>query len=74
MCMNGRFLSLDGTKLRRLRRARALSLRDLGERSGVAFDTINRLELDKQDAQARTVRALAEALGVEPAELISGEE
>jgi transcriptional regulator with XRE-family HTH domain len=71
--MNGRFLSIDGPKLRGLRRARALSLRDLAERSGVAFDTINRLELGKQNAQARTVRALAEALGVEPEELMKGE-
>jgi transcriptional regulator with XRE-family HTH domain len=72
--MNGRFLSVDGPKLRRLRRARALSLRDLGERSGIAFDTIDRLELGKQDAQARTVRALAQALNVEPAELMEGDE
>jgi transcriptional regulator with XRE-family HTH domain len=72
--MNGRFLSVDGPKLRRLRRARALSLRDLGERSGITFDTIDRLELGKQDAQARTVRALAQALNVEPAELMEGDE
>ena len=72
--MNGRFLSVDGPKLRRLRRARALSLRDLGGRSGIAFDTIDRLELGKQDAQARTVRALAQALNVEPAELMEGDE
>lgn len=65
---------MDGPKLRRLRRARALSLRDLGERSGIAFDTIDRLELGKQDAQARTVRALAQALNVEPTELMEGDE
>ena len=51
-----------------------MSLRDLGERSGVAFDTINRLELGKQEAQPRTLRALAKVLGVEPAELVKGEE
>jgi XRE family transcriptional regulator, fatty acid utilization regulator len=72
--MNNRFLSVNGAKLRRLRRERAMSLRDLGERSGIAFDTINRLELGKQDAQARTLRALAAALDVEPPELMKGED
>ena len=61
-------------QLKRLRRERAMSLRDLGERSGVAYDTINRLELGKQEAQPRTIRKLAEALGVEPTELMKGEE
>jgi transcriptional regulator with XRE-family HTH domain len=46
----------------------------LAERSGVAYDTINRLELGKQDAQPRTIRRLAEALGVQPKELMKGEE
>lgn len=72
--MNGRFTEVDGTKLRQLRRERAFSLRDLGERSGIAYDTINRLELGKQEAQPRTIRRLAEALGVEPKELMKGEE
>ncbi len=61
-------------QLKRLRQEQALSLRDLAERSGVAYDTINRLELGKQDAQPRTIRRLAEALGVEPKELMKGEE
>jgi DNA-binding Xre family transcriptional regulator len=73
-CMNNRFLDVDGSKLKRLRRERAMSLRDLGDRSGIAFDTINRLELGKQDARPRTLRALAAALGVEPVELMKGEE
>ncbi len=72
--MNGRFLRVDGRKLKRMRRERALSLRELGTRSGVAFDTIGRLELEKQDAQPRTLRALAEALGVETKELMKGED
>jgi HTH-type transcriptional regulator, competence development regulator len=49
------------------------SLRELGERSGVAFDAINKLELGKRSAQPRTVRKLAEALGVEPRELMKGD-
>ncbi len=61
-------------QLKRLRQEQALSLRDLARRSGVAYDTINRLELGKQDAQPRTIRRLAEALRVEPKELMKGEE
>ncbi len=72
--MNGRFTEVDGVKLRRLRREQALSLRDLAYRSGIAYDTINRLELGKQEAQPRTIRKLAEALGVDPKELMKGKE
>jgi transcriptional regulator with XRE-family HTH domain len=42
--------------------------------TGVAFDTISRLETGKQEAQHRTIRKLAEALGVEPREIMKGEE
>jgi transcriptional regulator with XRE-family HTH domain len=41
--------------------------------TGVAFDTISRLETGKQRAQPRTIRTLADALGVEPKELMKGE-
>jgi transcriptional regulator with XRE-family HTH domain len=59
--------------LRRLRRERALSQRDLTRMTGIAFDTISRLETGKQRAQPRTIRKLADALGVEPNELMKGE-
>jgi transcriptional regulator with XRE-family HTH domain len=72
--MAERFTEVDRMQLKRLRQEQALSLRDLAERSGVAYDTINRLELGKQDAQPRTIRRLAEALGVQPKELMKGEE
>jgi transcriptional regulator with XRE-family HTH domain len=72
--MNGRFTKIDGARLRRLRRERALSQRDLSRMTGVAFDTISRLETGKQEAQHRTIRKLAEALGVEPREIMKGEE
>ena len=68
--MAERFAEVDRMQLKRLRQEQALSLRDLARRSGVAYDTINRLELGKQDAQPRTIRRLAEALGVEPKELM----
>lgn len=72
--MNERFVKVDGAKLRELRRRRMLSLRELGDRSGVAFDNINKLENEKRRAQPRTLRKLAEALGVAPHELVKGEE
>jgi transcriptional regulator with XRE-family HTH domain len=49
-------------------------LRALAERSSVAFDTINKLELGYRPARLVTIRKLADALGVEPKELMKGEE
>jgi transcriptional regulator with XRE-family HTH domain len=69
-----RFIEVEGAKLRELRRHKMLSLRELEQRSGVAFDNINKLENEKRRAQPRTLRKLAEALGVEPHELMKGEE
>ena len=73
MVIMDRFVEVDGTKLRDLRRRKMLSLRELEQRSGVAFDNINKLENEKRRAQPRTLRKLAEALGVEPHELMKGE-
>jgi len=61
---------VDGQRLRELRVERALTLRALGERSGVAYDTINKLELGQRPARLSTIRKLAEALRVEPKELM----
>jgi transcriptional regulator with XRE-family HTH domain len=69
-----RFIEVDGAKLKELRRRKMLSLRELGERSGVEFDNVNKLENEKRRAQPPTLRKLAEALGVEPHELMKGEE
>ena len=49
-------------------------MRALAQRSGVAFDTINKLELGHRPARLVTIRKLAEALGVEPRELMKREE
>jgi transcriptional regulator with XRE-family HTH domain len=74
LAMNERFVRINGAKLRELRRRKMLSLRELGERSGVAFDNINKYENERRAAQPRTVRRLAEALGVDPVELTKGED
>ncbi len=57
-------------RLKELRRQRVLSLRELEERSGVSYNTIWRLEDGRQGAHPKTVRKSAEALGVQPSELI----
>lgn len=57
-------------RLRELRRERALSQQDLERMTGVAQSTLSALESGRRDAQPRTVRKLAEALGVEPRELM----
>jgi transcriptional regulator with XRE-family HTH domain len=70
----GKSIGINGQRLRQLRVQQALTLRALGERSGVAFDTINKLELGRRPAHASTIRKLADTLGVEPRELMKGEE
>jgi transcriptional regulator with XRE-family HTH domain len=65
---------VDRQRLRQLRVQRALSLRALGERSGVSFATINNLENGNRPARLATIRKLAEALEVDPIELMKGEE
>jgi transcriptional regulator with XRE-family HTH domain len=65
-----RLMEVDGMRLRKFRKEQAWSQRDLARESGVAQDTISRLESGQREAQPRTVRRLAEALGVEPRELM----
>lgn len=60
--------------LKRLRKLRAMSQDELAEASGVGRATISRLERGKGSAHGRTIRALAETLGIEPSELISERE
>ena len=67
-------MEVDGIKLRQLRESKALSLRELQELSGVHRNVIYRLENGVSGAQGKTIRKLTEALGVEPYELIRGED
>ena len=65
---------MDTERLRRLRRERALSQRALAREAGIGLDTVNKLETGLRDALPATLRKLADALGVEPRELMKGEE
>ena len=60
-------------RLRTLRQQKVLTLRELEARSGVAYNTIWHLENGKRGAQPRTLRKLADALGVDPGELVKVE-
>jgi transcriptional regulator with XRE-family HTH domain len=55
------------------RRRQGLTQRQLGELSGVAHTTVQRLESLKRGAYPHTLRKLATALGVAPEELLDGE-
>jgi transcriptional regulator with XRE-family HTH domain len=60
-------------RLRAVRVARALSQAELAERAGVSRVAITRLERGDVDARFATIRKLAEALGVEPSDLMPTE-
>jgi transcriptional regulator with XRE-family HTH domain len=60
--------------LRRLRVERFLSQRELARQAGLHAITLVRLEAGGTAPSTRTVRALAQALGVEPRELTTPDE
>lgn len=59
------------SRLRELRRLKALSQDELAEASGVGRSTLSRIESGKTGAQGRTLRRLAKALDVDVAELVA---
>ena len=61
------------TQLRRLRESKYLSQAMLAKKAGLDVVTISRLETGKQSATYATMHKLAEALGVEPGELVETE-
>jgi transcriptional regulator with XRE-family HTH domain len=64
-------VEVNPTKCRELRTARGLSIRKLAEEAGVSTETIYSLEHGRRDfIWPKTARKLADALGVDPAELV----
>jgi transcriptional regulator with XRE-family HTH domain len=65
---------IDGKKLRELREGAFLSRAELGARSGLHPDHIGRLERGDWQGGTRidNIRKLAEALEVDPSELVEG--
>lgn len=64
-------LAIDPEALRTARLRRFWSQTDLARASGVSAHGISRLENDSRTARMSTVRALADALGVEPLVLLA---
>ena len=61
---------MDIPHLRNLRRRAVMSQEDLAEKSGVARDTISKLETGQRRAYPSTIRKLAAGLEVEPRMLL----
>ena len=57
--------------VRRLRELRALSQRELAKQAKLSVTTVNRIEVGQRKPMPKTVRKLAEALGVTPQELLA---
>ena len=67
-------VKIDGEKLQQLRLERFLSRDEMAEKSGIHRDHIGRLERGYEgESRPPTVRKLAEALGVDPHELLADE-
>jgi transcriptional regulator with XRE-family HTH domain len=63
-------VEVDVQKLKRLREDQVLSQRELARRAGLAQGTVWRLESGFSEAHPHTIRKLAEALGLDPRELL----
>ena len=62
-----------GERLREMRKRKLLTQEQLAERSGVGVATIIRIERNQVEPRGSTIRKLAAALEVDPAELVRGE-
>jgi transcriptional regulator with XRE-family HTH domain len=59
-----------GEKLKRLRTLNALTQAELADRAGLTTAAVARIERDEAEPRPSTLRKLAEALDVQPRELI----
>ena len=62
-----------GANLKRERERAILSQRELAERAGIWYPTVSRIEKDHASPHPRTIRKLAKALDIDPAELVKEE-
>jgi transcriptional regulator with XRE-family HTH domain len=63
--------TVNGERLRELRLQRMLSQSELAKMARTTQATISGFERSRRTAQPKTVRKLADALGVEPRELVA---
>ncbi|MBV9455673.1 MAG: helix-turn-helix transcriptional regulator [Rubrobacter sp.] len=66
-------MEVDVERLKKLRQLRALSQQELADAAGVERNTISRIERGDTGAHGRTLRKLADVLGVEVAQLVKTE-
>ena len=59
-----------GNNLRRVRTLNALTQEQLAKRAGVQTATVARIERDEREPHMTTIRKLAEALAIEPRDLL----
>ena len=59
-----------GAQLRRAREGALLTQGELADRAGVGLPTISRIENGRVEPHFRTIRKLAKALDIDPAELV----
>ena len=63
-------VEVDVDKLKRLRKERVLTIRELADEAGVSKTTISNIENGQSEAYPSTIRKLARALEVQPSELV----
>ena len=67
----GEHSQINGERLREIRMSRGLTLHRLEQHSGVSYERLDELELGGGVADGETIEMLAEALDVEPSELLA---
>lgn len=60
--------------VRRLRAERGLTQEQLGERSGIGFSYVAKIENEERSPGVKIIAKLAHGLGVDPGELFNGVE
>ena len=63
-----------GERLNNLRTRRALTQEELATKANIGKNTVNRIERNLTEPHMSTLRKLAQALGVEPHELLEGDD
>lgn len=70
----GKILTMPyiGERLKELRIEQAMTQEELAEKAEIGKNTVNRMERNLTEPRPSTLRKLAEALNVEPRELVRG--
>jgi transcriptional regulator with XRE-family HTH domain len=63
-------MEVDVDKVKRFRKERVLTIRELADEAGVSKTTISNIENGQSEAYPSTIRKLARALDVTPSELV----